>query len=331
MSNTNVQPLISLIVVNYNGLPFLKKLLGSMLSQTYSQCEIICVDCGSTDRSVEYIQSHAPTVRIVTCKNRGFGYGANRGAEKARGTYCMFFNSDMYIPRTFVAHMYKRFMIDQSKFGSKLVLGCKIIPFATQPKDTEPYYGGTFDLLGFPTNAKNHNETLMINGNPFFINRKQFLRAKGFNELIFLYGEDADLSWRLYLLGYTLRIDNTTWIAHYGSASVGKELSARKMSYVLFGTFLPLIMNYGTGMYVGILFFYIPFFIALNITLLIYSRFNFAYNRALWNMYMVVFRRWNYATQLRTWVQENRQRSEWEVLHKLRIIPSVLVNGLRRR
>ncbi|MGA2959294.1 MAG: glycosyltransferase, partial [Thermodesulfobacteriota bacterium] len=67
-------PLVSIIIVNWNGEEYLKDCLRSLGTQTFSDFEIILVDNGSTDGSVEYIQRNFPGwVQILpNARNEGF-------------------------------------------------------------------------------------------------------------------------------------------------------------------------------------------------------------------------------------------------------------------
>lgn len=90
------EPLISIVMVNYNHEDFLKEAIDSVLSQTYGNWELIIVDDGSTDRSVQVIQEYTD-VRIRPFfleKNRHICYATNYGFAQVRGTYVARLDSD---------------------------------------------------------------------------------------------------------------------------------------------------------------------------------------------------------------------------------------------
>ena len=94
-------PAISVIIPFYNSSEYIRHTLNSVLSQTLSDIEIICVDDGSTDRSAEIILGlRAEDNRIVYIKqeNAGAGIARNNGIRHARGKYLAFMDSDDEYP-----------------------------------------------------------------------------------------------------------------------------------------------------------------------------------------------------------------------------------------
>ena len=91
---------ISVIVPIYNMENYLKRCVESILNQTYTNLEIILVDDGSTDSSLEicrYFENKDKRVRVYTKENRGLSASRNFGVERATGVYIGFVDSDDYI------------------------------------------------------------------------------------------------------------------------------------------------------------------------------------------------------------------------------------------
>lgn len=91
---------ISVIVPIYNSSKALARCVDSVLSQTFSDIELILVNDGSTDNSAEICEKYAEKdsrVRVFNNKNRGVSYSRNFGIDNARGKYIMFLDSDDYV------------------------------------------------------------------------------------------------------------------------------------------------------------------------------------------------------------------------------------------
>ncbi|MCL4552356.1 MAG: glycosyltransferase family 2 protein, partial [Candidatus Marsarchaeota archaeon] len=88
---------MTVIVVNWNGRRYLESCLSSILAQTYRNLEVVLVDNGSTDRSVEFVAERFPEVRVlVNQENVGFAAANNQAIEVTRGEYVALLNNDTY-------------------------------------------------------------------------------------------------------------------------------------------------------------------------------------------------------------------------------------------
>ena len=91
---------VSIIVPIYNVEKYLNNCLNSIVNQTYPNLEIILVNDGSTDSSLEIIQEYSKKYKNIICiniDNHGQGYARNVGLKKATGEYVMFIDSDDYV------------------------------------------------------------------------------------------------------------------------------------------------------------------------------------------------------------------------------------------
>lgn len=92
--------MISIIVPVYNVEKYLKKCLDSLVNQTYKNIEIICINDGSTDHSLDILNEYAnkdKRIIIINKKNGGISESRNMGIAKASGEYIMFVDSDDWI------------------------------------------------------------------------------------------------------------------------------------------------------------------------------------------------------------------------------------------
>jgi glycosyltransferase involved in cell wall biosynthesis len=87
-------PDISVIIPVYNGVKYLAEAIESVLAQTLEPLEIIVVDDGSTDRSLEIAGQFLPRVTIVRQENKGAGAARNTGVRVATGGYFAFLDAD---------------------------------------------------------------------------------------------------------------------------------------------------------------------------------------------------------------------------------------------
>ncbi len=99
-------PLVSVIVINYNNREYLDKCLLSLSNQTLKDLEVIIVDDGSTDESVEFIENYIesnPKFKLIKQKNKGPGNARNTGIDHSTGQYIAFLDSDDFInPNTYL-------------------------------------------------------------------------------------------------------------------------------------------------------------------------------------------------------------------------------------
>lgn len=91
---------VSVVIPVYNAQNFIRQCLDSILGQTFSEFEIICVDDGSTDNSYEILTEYASrndNITVVKQENAGQGVARNRGVSLARGEYVAFVDADDYL------------------------------------------------------------------------------------------------------------------------------------------------------------------------------------------------------------------------------------------
>ncbi len=93
--NPAKKPLVSVVIVNWNGKHLLVECLDSLFHQTFKNFEVIVVDNGSRDGSAEYVRSRYPEVTVVGLSmNKGFAGGSNAGIRVASGKYIALLNND---------------------------------------------------------------------------------------------------------------------------------------------------------------------------------------------------------------------------------------------
>ena len=101
---------VSVIVPVYNVEQYLARCLDTVLAQTYENLEVICVNDGSTDNSLNILEHYArfdSRIKIVNKENGGLGSARNAGIKEAEGKYILFLDSDDYIASFAVEHLVK--------------------------------------------------------------------------------------------------------------------------------------------------------------------------------------------------------------------------------
>lgn len=102
---------ISVILPVYNEEAYLAYCLDSICSQTLKEIEIICIDDGSTDSSLEILHTYQQKdgrIRVLTQENRYAGAARNRGMKEACGEYLVFLDGDDYFEPEMLETMYQR-------------------------------------------------------------------------------------------------------------------------------------------------------------------------------------------------------------------------------
>ena len=98
-------PKFSIIVPVYNVEKYIKKCLDSIESQTYKDYEVIVVNDGTKDNSMDIVNNY--NVEIINQKNKGLSEARNEGVKKAKGDYILFLDSDDYIEKDLLKELNK--------------------------------------------------------------------------------------------------------------------------------------------------------------------------------------------------------------------------------
>lgn len=112
------EPNVSIIVPVYNTSKYLERCLNSILSQDYSNFEIICINDGSTDNSLEILERYSrldKRIKVINQANQGLSSVRNHGILIARSKYIMFVDSDDSIDKEMVGELYSSIIKDKSQ------------------------------------------------------------------------------------------------------------------------------------------------------------------------------------------------------------------------
>jgi GT2 family glycosyltransferase len=220
--------LVSVVILNWNGERYLRECLSSVTSQDYPSIEIILVDNGSADRSVEIVRSGFPDVRVVeTGRNLGFAAGNNVGIRDAKGQYIVIFNNDAEMERTCVSQMVHALERNPTcgacatkiflKNGSGLLDAAGIVVCL----DGLSIGRGRLE----PGEGYDREEEVFFASGCCMMCRKEMLDdaavsdGQYFDESFFMYADDTDLGWRARLRGWKTIYTPKAVVYHMHSAS----------------------------------------------------------------------------------------------------------------
>jgi hypothetical protein len=220
----SVPPLVSLIIVNWNGRDLLDECLSALVAQTYRNFEVIFVDNGSIDDSLAFIQDKFPFVNIVPLEsNRGFTGGNIAGYQVANGDYIVLLNNDACLCKRWLEYMIAAFAPDP-RIG---FCSSKIIINGTNLIDSA---GDTFTSAFTGTKIGELDDESLYNSRGFVhgacaaavIYKREMLNDIGFlDDDFFLNHEDTDLNMRAWLAGWLCMFVPEAVVLHKVSASIG--------------------------------------------------------------------------------------------------------------
>lgn len=113
-------PKVSVVIPVYNAKLHLRQCLDSILCQTLEDIEILCVDDGSTDESLDILREYADRdsrLTVVRQQNAGAGAARNAGLQAARGEYLSFLDSDDFFEPTMLEDVYTKCIEDRADVG----------------------------------------------------------------------------------------------------------------------------------------------------------------------------------------------------------------------
>ena len=159
-------PKVSVIIPVYNTNEFLNKCLETVINQTLEEIEIICVDDGSTDNSLEILKYYAnkdKRITILKQKNLHAGVARNAGLTIAKGEYLSFLDSDDFFDLNMLKEMYEKIRKEKSDI---IICQSKYIDFETGLFEEKTFINSLrFDLIP----KKNSFSPLEISNNIFQI------------------------------------------------------------------------------------------------------------------------------------------------------------------
>jgi GT2 family glycosyltransferase len=242
------QPLISVVIPNWNGAEHLPTCLDSLRGQTYPRVEVVVADNDSHDGSLVLLERQYPEVKVIGLReNRGYAGGVNAGIAAARGEILAILNNDTEADPRWLEELWAG-LARHPRAGSAT---SKILLF--DRREIINSAGDLFSTEGVPVNRgvweqdegqfDQEEKVFSPCGGACAVRRSMLedLASRGqgepFDEDFFSYCEDVDLGWRAQLAGYECVYVPAAKVYHKLSATGGGKIASyytgRNFIYVL--------------------------------------------------------------------------------------------------
>lgn len=216
-------PRVSVVIVTYFSSKYVDKCLDSVLSN--GPDEVVVVDNASKDDTVEIIRNRFSSVKLLARDdNIGYGAAVNLGVRECKGDVVAVLNPDTIVCKDWLQKLVRTVTSEE-----RTIAVPRIMIYDGSVVNTcgnhEHFTGLTFTRgLGMhPDNIPDELNVSGISGACFAMGKKDFLRIGGFDEELFLYMEDAELSWRAHSNGYSFVYVNEAVVFHDYKLNVNAE------------------------------------------------------------------------------------------------------------
>lgn len=222
---------VTVVIPNYNGLRFMEPCMAALEKQNCKDFEILVVDNGSSDGSVEWLKTHQyPTIFLE--ENTGFSGAVNVGIKASKTPFVLLLNNDTEVEPDFIGEMIKAIRRSDKIFAvsSKMV--------QMYHKELMDDAGDMYSVLGWAyqrgvgRSSKGYNrerEVFSACAGAAIYRREVFEQIGYFDEMHFAYLEDIDVCYRAKIFGWHNRYCPTAVVYHVGSGTSGSKYNAFKV------------------------------------------------------------------------------------------------------
>ncbi len=251
-------PLVSIIVPNYNGAQFLADCMSSVLSSTYTNFEVLFIDDASTDASLSLLTSASKKDRRIKIITNSVNLGASASRNKAiavsKGSILVFLDNDTRVDKNWLKELVGP-LTSSNNLGSTC---SKTLNFQYPDRVSTagllliPHTGwGIARGSGRPDSEKQWTipaETVSISA-ALAVKKEVMATVLGFDEQLAVHTEDLDFCWRIWLAGYKILYVPTSKVWHWSKTQKQREELMRATRYFVYfhinkNTLRTLIKNY---------------------------------------------------------------------------------------
>ncbi len=211
VGGSRLNPTVSIVIVTFNSARTIERCLKSCQDQLLAAHEIIIIDNGSTDATIEVIERIILTSQWAAGErrlekwpdNRGFAPAMNWGISRSHGDYVLCLNADLYLDAAYLAHIVP-VMVRRPRIGAAIGKIYRFFP-DEQIDTVGNYLNWRFTFVNSP--QQNHFEIVFAANGCAPLYRRRMLgdiaiEGEYFDERFFAFVEDIDLAWRSQLLGW---------------------------------------------------------------------------------------------------------------------------------
>jgi len=309
---------VSIVIVTYNSAQYIPRLFASIQNQTvFAQLETIIMDNGSIDDTVKLcheFSSNWKKTAIIEPLGQNFGYAVstNNGVNRATGEYVFNLNADTWLEPDCIETLLR------AMESSKAVSACAA-QADLDSNEAGPSSPNGFDLFGRPTWSEFNPDTIpesrwqyffMVAGAGFLTRRDVWNQIGGYDSKHFMYAEDDDISWKLWLAGYqNIYVHNA--IVHHRS---GRTWEIKEFTRYLVNRNSLLVIAKNAQhilLICGLL--QVVMLIGEALLLLIVSR-NWKFVRnSYFKAIIDAFKMWPHIREMRKFIRLIRRRSDWSM------------------
>jgi GT2 family glycosyltransferase len=228
-------PRVSVVIPTWNGAALLRAALASLRAQTLRDVEVVVVDNGSTDGTVEMLRDEFPEVVVVRFpENRGFAVAVNAGVRAARGGYVALLNNDAEADPGWLEAL--ALVLDgRPEVGT---VASKMLN-ASRPEILDSA-GGAMGLFAYDIGRgcpdgppfDRGREVLCACGGAALYRREVFQAIGEFDDTFFAWFEDVEFGLRAQLAGFRCWYEPAARVSHHAHATAG-QLSTPKTVYMV--------------------------------------------------------------------------------------------------